>query len=284
MADKAPEEIENNPESKISKISNPETSITSPVDQKSWHQSQEAHYIPEDESATHIALRPDQLKDLQNQGLAEKFEIVGMEAAKLVKQSDALLDTLIVEGESPKDFVNQVKDGLRQIPDSERQLLKKFGVKVVASEFAKNHSGTPAYYLRENKNLVIGMKGTGTFIENSKMADNVELGMTASMITPNQDVSGSVKHEVGHALFHALNLNEWREFQNQSKIEKSSLTVDDKEHLAYLLESDTELFAEIYAAIRNRQSDRITRLKDNFPKTKKLVTDLLIQKFGKDSQ
>lgn len=80
MSDKSPDEAEKQTETGLKDTAGSEATIASPREQKTWHQSQEAHYIPEDESATHLALRPDQLNELKSQGLAEKFEIVGFEA------------------------------------------------------------------------------------------------------------------------------------------------------------------------------------------------------------
>jgi len=249
--------------------------IANPTDQKTWNKIQEIHQLKEGDSATHLALPPGDLQKLRAEGKAEKFEIVGLEPAKPLKQSEALLDTLVVDGNLPAEFVDQVKQGLREIPENERQMLKKFGVKVVATEIVSGHGGSQSIYDPNIKTIFIGMKGSGVFQGEKEVDGNVSLETFASIIPPNKDVAGSVKHEAGHAIFHALNLEQWKEFKIQSKQEKEVLDEDNKYHLSHLLSEDTELFAESYASIRGRHSDRVTRLNNAFPKTIQLVSGWL---------
>jgi len=286
MSDKdKPEKIELKAlEPKLDETVITDSPIANPTDQKTWNKIQEVHQLKEGDSATHIALPPGDLQKLQSEGKAEKFEIIGLEPAKPVKQPEALLDTLVVDGKLPEEFLNQVKQGLRQIPENERQLLKKFGVKVVATELVEGHGGSQAIYDPNIKTIFIGMKGSGVFQGEKDVSGNVSLETFASIIPLNKDVAGSLKHETGHAIYHALNLEQWKEFKIQSQQEKQVLDADNKEHLSHLLSEDTELFAESYASIRGRHTDRVTRLNNAFPKTIGLVSDLLKNQPGSNQK
>lgn len=54
-------------------------SIGEAGDQKTWTDTQKAHKLGDDGSATHIVMTPEAIAELQEQGLAEKFEIVGLD-------------------------------------------------------------------------------------------------------------------------------------------------------------------------------------------------------------
>ncbi len=275
--DKSPEG-EEQPESAVTKAAKPEASISSPTEQNTWHQSQEAHYIPEDESATHLALRPDQLNDLKAQGLAEKFEIVGfedlsVEAAKGIKLFGPL-ENILKEGELRPEFLVELKSGLQSLPENERRFLEKAGIKIVAREQVKGHGASQSIFEPDTKKAIIGMTG---FTEGGE-ASNVPTQVTWNIRLDNRDVQGSLKHELGHALYHALNLDKWFEFKSVVNSEKANLSTEDKEHLAHLLEDDTEIFAETYAFLRGRRSSRTASLDKSFPKTIDLINKMLTSK------
>lgn len=203
MSDKSPEEGEKRPESGLKEAAKTETSIATPKEQNTWHQSQETHFLPEDESATHLALRPDQLKDLKAQGLAEKFEIVGFEAvgaeaAKGIKLFGPL-ENILKEGLISKSFLG-------------------------------------------------------------------------------------LKHELGHALYYALKIDNWSDFKRISQTEKQKLDEETRGHLEHLLESDNELFAETYALIRGRHTSRTEWLNFGFPDTVALVKKMLNQQAEQKDQ
>lgn len=280
MSDKnKPQDIDEKPEEGSKDTSNHEASITKPMEQKTWHQSQEAHYIPEDESATHLALRPDQLNDLKAQGLAEKFEIVGFEdigaeAARSVKLFGPL-ENIIQEGQIKPDFLEKLKIGLQEIPLSERKLLEDAGVKIRVKEKVDGHqgSGSPSVYEPSLNEAIIGMNGLIQSKSERVKAHEVQ----GQMLVENRDISGSLKHELGHALYYALKIDNWLDFKTISDTEKQKLDAETKSHLTHILESDHELFAETYALIRGRETTRTAWLKYGFPNTVALVEQMLLK-------
>lgn len=78
--DKASDDNSDNDQEKINshvtECADLETMLINSADQKTWLSTQEIHFLSEEESATHIALQPDYFKDLQSNGLAEKFELI----------------------------------------------------------------------------------------------------------------------------------------------------------------------------------------------------------------
>ncbi len=282
MSDKSPDEAEKQTETGLKDTAGSEATIASPREQKTWHQCQEAHYIPEDESATHLALRPDQLNELKSQGLAEKFEIVGFEAlgAEAAKGAKLFgpLENIIQEGQIKPDFVAKLKSGLSEIPESERIFLENAGVKIVAKEQVRGHGASQSIFEPDTKRAVIGMTGLDAGGEDSNGHTNVSWKISLD----NRDVQGSLKHELGHALYHAMNLNKWFEFKSVVNSEKALLNDEDQYRLAHLLEDDSEMFAETYALLRGRNNSRTTLVDKRFPKTIELVKSFLATKMEQD--
>lgn len=275
--DNTPEESEKLTESGLKNAAGSDATIASPKEQKTWHQSQEAHYIPEHESATHLALRPEQLNDLKAQGLAEKFEIVGFEdigaeAAKGAKLFGPL-ENILKEGSVSDDFLQKLKLGLNEIPINERIILERAGVRIKAIDLVPGHegSGSPSVYRPELKEVLIGMTG---FVQAKK--DRVETHQIQGQLAlQNEDVTGSLKHEIGHALYYALNIENWLDFQKTANKEKLKLDEETKVQLRHILESDREIFAETYALARGRNTKRAEWLKFGFPETFELVKKML---------
>lgn len=278
MSDKeVQEELEAQPETILKGSIRADVSITNPTEQKNWHQSQESHQLKDGDSATHIGLPPGDLQKLQAQGLAEKFEIV--DSSKEAKTLGPL-ENLSIEGTVSDQFLKQLRAGIKEIPENERRFLEKAGVKIIAKDLVSGHAGSPAIYEPGSKNVVVGMAG---FLEGSDSP--TETNQTSfRMSTKNPDVAGSFKHEVGHAIFDTLKLEQLQELKAVIKEEKAKVRNDDKEALAHLLEDDDEIFAESYAFIRGRDSSRVTALMINFPKTIALIDDILRQNKDLNSQ
>lgn len=199
MSDKSPDETEKQTETGLKDTAGSEATIASPKEQKTWHQSQEAHYIPEDESATHLALRPDQLNELKSQGLAEKFEIVGFEAlgAEAAKGAKLFgpLENILIEGHISESFLQKLKSGLNEVPFSERSMLEKSGVKIIAIDRVPGHegSGSPSIYKPDLKKVLVGMIGSIEAKEERVESHQIH----GEIVLENRDVSGSLKHEIG---------------------------------------------------------------------------------------
>ncbi|QQR58270.1 MAG: hypothetical protein IPG59_01905 [Candidatus Melainabacteria bacterium] len=284
--DNRPEEAEKRPEPGLKEAAKTEASIATPKEQNTWHQSQESHYIPEDESATHLALRPDQLNDLKAQGLAEKFEIVGfedlsVEATKGIKLFGPL-ENILKEGLISKSFLEKLEIGLREIPSNERKLLENAGVKIKAKEKVDGHqgSGSPSVFEPSTNEAIIGM--SGTILGNEERVESHQV--QGQMFIENRDIAGSLKHELGHALFYALKIDNWSDFKRISQTEKQKLDEETRGHLEHLLENDNELFAETYALIRGRHTSRTEWLNFGFPDTVALVKKMLNQQAGQKDQ
>lgn len=285
-ADKTPDELEKQPEISSKDTGKPDGTIATPREQKTWHQSQEAHYIPEDESATHLALRPDQLNELKSQGLAEKFEIVGLEAlgAEAAKGAKLFgpLENILKEGLISKSFLERLEIGLREIPSNERELLEKAGVKIKAKEKVDGHqgSGSPSVFEPSTNEAIIGT--SGTILGNEERVESHKV--QGQMFIENRDIAGSLKHELGHALYYALRIDNWSDFKKISQTEKQKLDEETKGHLEHLLENDNELFAETYALIRGRHTNRTEWLNFGFPDTVALVKKMLNQQAGQNDR
>ncbi len=241
--------------------------IANPADQGAWNKTQEAHQLKEGDSATHIGLPPGELQKLQAQGKAEKFEI--FDPAKEAKLGP--LENIKIEGTVSDQFLKELRAGIKQIPENERRFLEKAGVKIVGKDIVNGHAGSPAIYDPESKNVVVGVAG---FLEGSDTtAESSQLSYRLSARNP--DIAGSLKHEVGHAIFDMLKLEQMQELKTVIAEERAKVRNDDKNALSHLLEDDDEIFAESYAFIRGRESSRVNALIMNFPKTIALIDDIL---------
>ncbi|QQR58267.1 MAG: hypothetical protein IPG59_01890 [Candidatus Melainabacteria bacterium] len=241
--------------------------IANPADQGAWNKTQEAHQLKDGDSATHIGLPPGELQKLQAQGKAEKFEI--FDPAKEAKLGP--LENITIDGTVSDQFLKQLRAGIKEIPENERRFLEKAGVKIVAKDIVNGHAGSPAIYEPGSKKVVVGMAG---FLEGGDSP--TETNQTSfKLSTKNSDVAGSFKHEVGHAIFDTLKIEQLQELKAVIAEEKAKVRNDDKEALAHLLEEDDEIFAESYAFIRGRESPRVNALIMNFPRTIALIDDIL---------
>lgn len=244
-----------------------EVPIGSPTDQSAWNKTQESHQLAEGDSATHIGLPPGEVQKLRAQGKAEKFEL--FDSTKEPKLGP--LENITIEGTVSDQFLKELRAGIKQIPENERRFLEKAGVTIVAKDIVNGHAGSPAIYDPESNRVVVGMAG---FLEGSDSPS--ETNQTSfKLSTKNPDVAGSFKHEVGHAIYDSLKLEQMQELKNVIAEERLKVRNDDKNALSHLLEDDDELFAESYAFIRGRESLRVNALIMNFPKTIALIDDIL---------
>ncbi|MCW5822217.1 MAG: hypothetical protein KIT34_05405 [Cyanobacteria bacterium TGS_CYA1] len=244
-----------------------EAPIGSTTDQSAWNKTQESHQLAEGDSATHIGLPPGEVQKLRAQGKAEKFEL--FDSTKEAKLGP--LENLTIEGTVSDQFLKELRAGIKQIPENERRFLEKAGVKITAKDIVNGHAGSPAIYDPASKNVVVGVAG---FLEGGDSpAESSQLSYRLSARNP--DIAGSLKHEVGHAIFDSLNLEQMQELKNVIAEERLKVRNDDKNALSHLLEDDDEIFAESYAFIRGRESLRVNALIMNFPKTIALIDDIL---------
>lgn len=101
-------------------------------EQEIWQETQSAHMLDDDASATHLAINPEQLNKLKADGLAEKFEIIDSE-------SQALTDNV------SESFVQ----GLKSInlnaanSDEAEQLQGKFSIEYMLSKFKNLKAANP---------------------------------------------------------------------------------------------------------------------------------------------
>ncbi|MDX2105039.1 MAG: hypothetical protein SFY67_01435 [Candidatus Melainabacteria bacterium] len=244
-----------------------ESPIASPSDQSAWNKTQEAHQLAEGDSATHIGLPPGEVQKLRAQGKAEKFEL--FDSTKESKLGP--LENITIEGTVSDQFLKELRAGIKQIPENERRFLEKAGVKIVAKDIVNGHAGSPAIYDPGSKNVVVGAAG---FLEGGDSGTQTNQ-LSFRLSARNPDITGSLKHEVGHAIFDSLKLEQMQELKNVIAEERLNVRNDDKNALSHLLEDDDELFAESYAFIRGRESLRVNALIMNFPKTIALIDDIL---------
>lgn len=242
--------------------------IANPNDQSAWNKTQEAHQLQEGDSATHIGLPPGELQMLQAQGKAEKFELY--DSTKESK-SQGPLENIKIEGTVSDQFLKELRAGIKAIPENERRFLEKAGVTIIAKDLVNGHAGSPAIYQPDGKNVVVGMAG---FLEGSDSPTET-MQTSFKISTKNPDIAGSLKHEVGHAIYDALNLEQMQELKAVIAEERAKVRNDDKEALSHLMKDDDEIFAESYAFIRGRESSRVNALIMNFPKTIALIDDIL---------
>src|SRR5262249_51645857 len=148
----------------------------------------------------------------------------------------------------------------KSLPKRERDMLEKAKVDVIATDQLVGEAGSPAEYEHADakRRIVVAMKG------------RLEVGGQVLM-SENNDVNGSFKHEAGHALYDVLGLADWKEFQTSFNKEKDKLPHDVREQLQHLMEAPTEAFAELYASIRGRDTKRTRLMREHFPETLKLV-------------
>lgn len=233
-----------------------------------------------------MALRPDQLNELKSQGLAEKFEIVGFEAlgAEAAKGAKLFgpLENILIEGHISESFLQKLKSGLNEVPFSERSMLEKSGVKIIAIDRVPGHegSGSPSIYKPDLKKVLVGMIGSIEAKEERVESHQIH----GEIVLENRDVSGSLKHEIGHAMYYALDVENWAEFQKSAQSEKISLDEETKVQLRHILENDKEIFAEIYALLRGRNTIRTQWLNFGFPKTIELVKKMLSHQSDTEKQ
>lgn len=96
----------------------------------------------------------------------------------------------------------------------------------------------------------------------------------------NQDPPGSMKHEIGHVIYRAKNLASSKELKEAYQREAASLSDQQRIDLAHLLgengfDAESEACAELYAALRGRNTGRAKLTAQCFPETKKILERML---------
>jgi len=158
-------------------------------------------------------------------------------------------------------FLNAVQQAWQQLPQADTSVLRAHGVKVnVVTVLQKEASGSPGIFDPTTNTIAIGQKG---LVQNPNM----------QLSSINRDPSGTLQHEAGHALYKSLGLDKWNEFQNQYAQESARIPKDPLGLLAHFTGQDgpSEVFAELYAGIQGRTTDRVNFVKQAFPQTSKLV-------------
>ncbi len=172
---------------------------------------------------------------------------------------------LIINEGVPIEFYNAVVDAWKALPEKERCILESAGISIMCKDSVEGSEGSPAVYYHATTSakpqIHIGLTGVG------------ESG-PIQIIIPNKDIPGSLKHEVGHALFDNLIESKKSEFINSFERELSKISSNYLEREPQL-KNASHIFAEIYAAIRGRQSPRVEFVKTYFPETLKLVEKML---------
>ncbi len=74
--------------------------VNSRENQQIWNTANSIHILDDGESATHIALNPDEVHNLKSKGLAEKFEII--ESPQTYKATDSYMTGLNAIGADPE--------------------------------------------------------------------------------------------------------------------------------------------------------------------------------------
>ncbi len=170
-------------------------------------------------------------------------------------------------GEIPDAFYNRVVAAYESLPNSDKEILKKAGVKIVVRPELSGEGGTPAEYVPDENTVYVAVKGKGH-------------GDSYSLTVANSDPEGTLKHEIGHALYRALHVENWSGFQDSLKdeinkveeLEKlGKIPESERDSLAHLLESPTEMFAEMYAMMRGRHTARTDLVAKYFRETYKLM-------------
>lgn len=85
-------------------------------------------------------------------------------------------------------------------------------------------------------------------------------------------------------MYYALDVENWAEFQKSAQSEKISLDEETKVQLRHILENDKEIFAEIYALLRGRNTIRTQWLNFGFPITIELVKKMLSHQSDTEKQ
>ncbi len=146
------------------------------------------------------------------------------------------------------------------MPDADRSILRTHGLKITTLEQLPNEAGSPGIYDPNLDQISIGEMGF--------YRDN-----TIQFSTKNNDPGGTLRHEIGHALYKYQRLDQWQAFQTLYNKEMSQIPVNELDRLQHFTGSNgpSETFAELYAAEQGRTSNRVSALSKAFPELLELV-------------
>ncbi|MCW5824215.1 MAG: hypothetical protein KIT34_15530 [Cyanobacteria bacterium TGS_CYA1] len=217
------------------------------------------------ESPSDLSLKALNPEDPQYASLiANRFEIVD-NTPKSIKNGELkpLYDyspLISKDNEVSIDFYRKVVEAWFSLPEIERNELIGAGVIVRCKEVVNGEKGTPAAFFHATKSngpeIHIGATGTDT-------------QSAVSIFNENRDVSGSLKHEAGHAFFDIFDLAHDTNFSKLFYRDFLKLPKDMKNDPQY--KNQSHVFAECYAFVRGRQSDRVNLVKEHFREVRKFV-------------
>jgi len=157
-------------------------------------------------------------------------------------------------------FRNALISAWQEIPAAQKDTLMQAGVRIVVPTTLTGEGGSDGLF-DPNTNLVY------------VSPKSVDQAGPLSYSVKTKDPGGTLKHELGHALYASLHLDQWQSFQDVYKQESANMPQDQRELLSHFVGKDgaSETFAELYAAAQGRTSSRISVLKAAFPKLNNMV-------------